>query len=46
VGILLMVNKVSLHQHFNHNDVYHVVQIVGLYFFYKGAVLLHGLKET
>ena len=44
VGILLMVNKVSLHQHFNDNDVYHVVQMVGLYFFYKGAVLLHGLK--
>ncbi len=43
VGILLMVNKVSLHQHFNHNDVYHVVQMVGLYFFYRGAVLLHGL---
>ncbi len=43
VGILLMVSKVSPHQHFNHNDLYHVLQMVGLYFFYKGAVLLHGL---
>ena len=22
---------------FNHNDIYHVIQLVGLYFFYKGA---------
>ena len=44
VGILLMVTKVSLHQHFNHNDLYHVAQMVGLYSFYKGAVLLHGIN--
>ena len=45
VGILLMVSKVSPHQHFNQNDLYHVVQMVGLYCFYRGAALLHGLAE-
>jgi hypothetical protein len=44
VGLLLMVGKLSLHQHFNQNDLYHVVQMVGLFFFYRGAVLLHGLE--
>jgi len=45
VGILLMVMKVSLHTHFNQNDLYHVVQMLGLYCFYRGAVLLHGLAR-
>ncbi|HEX9725667.1 MAG TPA: hypothetical protein VGC53_15405 [Vicinamibacteria bacterium] len=44
VGIVLMVSRVSLHPHFNQNDLYHVVQMVGLYCFYKGGVLLHGLN--
>jgi hypothetical protein len=43
MGIVLMVSKVSLHQHFNQNDLYHVVQMVGLYCFYRGAILLHDL---
>ncbi|HPC73204.1 MAG TPA: hypothetical protein P5551_05180 [Syntrophales bacterium] len=30
----------SLHRHFNHNDLYHVVQSVGLYYLYRGAMLL------
>jgi hypothetical protein len=29
-----------LSRHFNHNDLYHVIQLIGLYFFYKGALLL------
>ncbi|MGM0594497.1 MAG: DUF6962 family protein [Pseudomonadota bacterium] len=27
----------SLHEHFNYNDLYHVIQMVGLYFLYRGA---------
>ncbi len=27
----------SLHRHFNHNDLYHVVQMVGLVMLYRGA---------
>jgi Family of unknown function (DUF6962) len=29
-----------LQRHFNHNDLYHVIQMVGMYVFYKGAILL------
>lgn len=31
---------IRLHEHFNHNDLYHIIQLVGLCLFYKGAVLL------
>jgi len=34
------VSGVSLHQHFNHNDLYHVIQMVGMYLFYRGALML------
>lgn len=37
VGLTLLVQKVSFHQHFNHNDLYHVVQMVGLYGVYRGG---------
>jgi len=30
----------KLARHFSHDDIYHVIQLVGLYFFYKGALLL------
>jgi hypothetical protein len=28
----------SLHRHFNHNDLYHVVQMVGLWFLYRSVL--------
>jgi hypothetical protein len=34
------VSGVSLHQHFNHNDLYHVIQMGGMYLFYRGALML------
>jgi len=27
----------ALHRHFNHNDLYHVIQMIGLWLFYRGA---------
>lgn len=30
----------KLHQNFNHNDLYHVIQMVAVYLFYKGGRLL------
>jgi hypothetical protein len=36
----------DVHVHFNHNDLYHVVQIAGLYLFYRGASLLPNFKGT
>jgi len=47
VGILISFGAAAIQRsgfklarHFNHNDIYHVVQLIGLYFFYKGALLL------
>lgn len=47
VGILISFGAAAVQQsgfklarHFNHNDIYHVIQLIGLYFFYKGALLL------
>ena len=36
----------DLHVHFNHNDLYHVVQIVGLYLFYRGASVLQDFTGS
>jgi len=30
----------ALHKHFNHNDLYHVIQIAAMWLFYRGAKLL------
>jgi len=31
----------TLHKHFNHNDIYHVIQMVGMYLLYRGSLLLN-----
>jgi hypothetical protein len=43
IGLLIQVSGWSIHEHFNHNDIYHLVQMVGIYFFYRGALSLHDL---
>jgi hypothetical protein len=43
LGLVALVAKVSFHQHFNHNDLYHVIQWGGLYGVYRGGRTLHGL---
>jgi hypothetical protein len=40
VAAFIQLKKVSPHPRFNHNDLYHVVQIVALYLFYRGGILL------
>jgi len=37
VGAMVQVGGVSLHEHFNHNDLYHVIQMLGFYLFFRGA---------
>jgi hypothetical protein len=37
LAVAAQVSGVSLHQHFNHNDLYHVIQMGGMYLFYRGA---------
>jgi hypothetical protein len=39
-GSVIQARRLGLHRHFNHNDVFHLVQMVALYLFYRGGVLL------
>lgn len=39
-GGLLQQRGVGVHRHFNHNDLYHMVQGVALWLFYRGGLLL------
>lgn len=36
----VQVSGLDLHRHFNHNDLYHLIQLVALYFWYRGGLLL------
>lgn len=43
-GLAVLVLKLSPDPHFNHDDLYHVIQMGGLFCLYRGAVLLNGLS--
>lgn len=45
LGLLILVLKLSPHPRFNHNDLYHVIQMGGLYCLYRGALLLQGPSQ-
>jgi hypothetical protein len=36
----IQASGISIHEHFNHNDLYHVVQIAALYLLYRGGMQL------
>jgi hypothetical protein len=36
-GAGVQMSGFALHQHFNHNDLYHVIQMFGLWLFWRGA---------
>jgi hypothetical protein len=38
LGAAVQIGRVSLHPQFNHNDLFHVVQMVGFYFFFRGGI--------
>jgi hypothetical protein len=40
VGALVQQSGFALHRHFNHNDIYHVIQLAALWLLYRG-----GLQE-
>jgi hypothetical protein len=40
LGAVIQQSGFSLHRHFNHNDLYHIVEIAGLWLFYRGVALL------
>ena len=39
-GLAVQLTGYRSHLHFNHNDIYHVIQIGALYLFFRGAQLL------
>jgi hypothetical protein len=41
-GALVQASGFRLHEHFNHNDLYHVIQIGALVLLYRGAKRLHS----
>ncbi len=43
IGLLIQQCGWSIHEHLNHNDIYHLIQMVGIYFFYRGVLFLHDL---
>ena len=45
-GLAVLMLKLAPHRHFNHNDLYHMIQMGGLYCLYRGAMLFHGLKGS
>lgn len=45
VGLAVLVGRVSFHEHFNQNDLYHVIQMGGLYCLFRAARRLHGITE-
>ncbi len=42
MGAAVQMSGFALHRHFNHNDLYHVIQMAGLACFYVGAKGLRG----
>jgi hypothetical protein len=45
LGAAVQQSGLSLHLHFNHNDLYHTVQLFALYLFYRGACLLSDQRD-
>ncbi len=44
-GLLVQQSGRGLHVHFNHNDIYHIIQMIGIYYLYRGALNLHDLVD-
>jgi hypothetical protein len=44
-GLAIQQSGWGFHTHFNHNDLYHVVQMGGLYCLYRGAGVLNALDR-
>ena len=45
VAALIQMRKIAPHRHFNHNDLYHIIQIGACYLFYRGGRQLQDQRE-
>jgi hypothetical protein len=41
IAALVQQSRFDLHGHFNHNDLYHVIQLVALWLLYRGGLLMN-----
>jgi hypothetical protein len=41
IAALVQQSGFDLHRHFNHNDFYHVIQLVALWLLYRGGLLMN-----
>jgi hypothetical protein len=41
IGALVQQSGFALHRHFNHNDLYHLIQLVALWLLYRGGRLMN-----
>jgi hypothetical protein len=40
IAFLIQQSSLDIHRHFNHDDLFHCVQMIALYLFYRGAKVL------
>lgn len=45
VASLIQQSEFALHQHFNHNDIFHVIQLLALWLLYRGGRLLEDTGD-
>lgn len=45
VGAAIQASGFALHRHFNHNDLFHLIQMVSVYWLYRGGLVLQD-RET
>lgn len=41
IGAFIQMQEIGIHRHFNHNDLYHIVQMVGIWCFYRAGLVMH-----
>jgi Family of unknown function (DUF6962) len=41
LGAIVQASGLTLHPHFNNNDIFHVIQLAGIYILFRGAGLLN-----
>jgi hypothetical protein len=46
VAAAVQFHGVSLHEHLNHNDLYHLIQLAGMVLFFRGGKLLRDRTAT
>jgi len=46
LGAVVQAQRLAPHPHFNHNDLFHVIQMAGVWLFYRAALLLDDREPS